>query len=145
MILNDFSMKMMKLFFARVSGIVMIVLLFGFVPISAQQADAILGDWVTENGEAHVKVYQLKGEYHAKITWVKNDQESSKINTLILSGFVYDAIEKEWNSGKVYDPRHGHKASGYLVLKDSKTLKVVGYKAFRWISDSETWKKIETR
>jgi uncharacterized protein (DUF2147 family) len=113
--------------------------LLGVIPLKAQQADAILGDWLTENNEARVHIYLEKGKYFGKIIRVKDSKESAKVNTLILSDFVYELKEKEWNNGTVYDPRHGHKASGYLVLEDSKTLKVIGYKAFRWISDSETW------
>ena len=107
------------------------------------QADAILGNWTTENNEAQVWIYSEKGKYYAKITRVKDPKESTKIETLILTDFVYDAKEKEWSKGIVFDPRHGHKASGYLVLVDSETLKVTGYKAFRWLGDSEIWKRLK--
>ncbi|HRJ30983.1 MAG TPA: DUF2147 domain-containing protein [Cyclobacteriaceae bacterium] len=113
--------------------------LLGVLPLKAQQADAILGDWLTENNEARVHIYVENGKYYGKITTVKDGKESAKINTLVLSDFVYNSKDKEWNNGTVHDPRHGHKASGYLVLKNSNTLKVVGYKALRWISDSEIW------
>ncbi len=109
----------------------------------AQHAEAIEGKWLTKGGAAQVEIYQERGKYHGKIVWVKEPSESSKINTLILVDFVYDELNKEWNDGTVYDPRHGHKASGYLQLKDSETLRVVGYKGFRWLSDTETWARLK--
>lgn len=112
---------------------------------SAQtQAREIVGQWLTEKGDAHVLIYIERDKYVGKIVWVKDSKESSKLNTIVLSGFTYDSAAAEWTGGTVYDPRHGHKASGYLVLKDSRTLKVVGYKAFRWISDTELWTRTDT-
>ena len=112
---------------------------------SAQtQAREIVGHWLTEKGDAHVLIYIERDMYVGKIVWVKDGKESSKLDTIVLSGFTYDSDAHEWIGGTVYDPRHGHKASGYLALKDSRTLKVVGYKAFRWISDTELWTRIDT-
>lgn len=112
---------------------------------SAQaQAREIVGHWLTEKGDARVLIYTEGDMYVGKIVWVKDSKESSKLDTIVLSGFTYDSDASEWTGGTVYDPRHGHKASGYLALKDSGTLKVVGYKAFRWISDTELWTRIDT-
>ena len=112
---------------------------------SAQaQAREIVGHWLTEKGDARVLIYTEGDMYVGKIVWVKDSKESSKLDTIVLSGFTYDSDASEWTGGTVYDPRHGHKASGYLALRDSRTLKVVGYKAFRWISDTELWTRIDT-
>ncbi len=112
---------------------------------SAQaQAREIVGHWLTEKGDAHVLIYIERDMYVGKIVRVKDSKESSKLDTIVLSGFTYDSDASEWTGGTVYDPRHGHKASGYLALKDSRTLKVVGYKAFRWISDTELWTRMDT-
>ncbi|NOS93196.1 MAG: DUF2147 domain-containing protein [Cyclobacteriaceae bacterium] len=122
------------------------ILLFCFTGLKAtaqEQARDIVGQWFTEKGEAKISIYIESGLYVGKIIWVKDGKENAKLNTIVLSGFKYDQETREWNDGTVYDPRHGHKSSGYLVLKDSKTLKVVGYKAFRWISDTELWTRIE--
>lgn len=118
--------------------------LFGIAPINAQYADALLGDWLTEDGKARVSISVNNNKYRGIVTWVRDSNDSNKIEMLVLSDFVYDAKEREWNNGVVYDPKHGHNAAGYLKLEDINTLKVVGYKAFRWLSDSETWKRAET-
>lgn len=115
--------------------------LFGIVPANAQHADALLGNWLTEDGRARVYIFVKNNKYQGKITWLKDSSDANKLEMLVLSDFVYDSKEKEWNSGVVYDPKHGHKAAGYLKLEGVNTLKVVGYKAFRWISDSELWKR----
>lgn len=133
-------------FSAQTMRLIMIIL-FCFTGLKAtaqEQASDIVGQWFTEKGEAKVSIYIERGLYVGKITWVKDEKENAKLNTIILSGFKYDQETREWNDGTVYDPRHGHKADGYLVLKDSKTLKVVGYKGFRWLSDTEVWTRMET-
>lgn len=113
---------------------------------SAQvRAEEILGHWLTEKGDAHVLIYIERDMYVGKIVWVKDEKQSAQLNTVILADFVYDEKEKEWNSGTVFEPRHGHKSSGYLVLKDANTLKVTGYKGFRWISDSEIWTRVKSK
>jgi uncharacterized protein (DUF2147 family) len=132
-------------FSAQTMRTIMILLVcFTGLEVTAQeQARDIVGQWLTGKGEAKVSIYQESGLYVGKIIWVRDDKENARLNTLVLSGFKYDPETREWNDGTVYDPRHGHTADGYLELKDSKTLKVVGYKAFRWISDTELWTRIE--
>lgn len=111
----------------------------------AQSGEAIVGEWLTQNSEARVTIYIEHGKYFGKIVWIKDSKQSAQLNTLILADFVFDAKEQEWNNGTVFEPRHGHKSSGYLVLKDANTLKVTGYKGFRWISDSETWTRVKSK
>lgn len=95
-------------------------------------------------GDAHVLIYIERDLCVGKLVWVMDGNGSSKSDTIVLSGFTYDSDTREWTGGTVYDPRHGHKASGHLALKDSRTLRVVGHKAFRWISDTELWTRIDT-
>ena len=113
---------------------------------SAQaQGREIVGHWLTEKGDAHVLIYIERDMYVGKIIWVKDEKQSAQLNTVVLSDFVYDEKENEWNSGTVFEPRHGHKSSGYLKLKDANTLKVTGYKGFRWIGDSEIWTRVKSK
>ena len=112
--------------------------------LSAQDSNDIVGEWLTKNSEAQVTIYKEQRKYVGKITRVKDSKQSSLLDTIILSDFIFDAKEREWTNGTVFEPRHGHKSSGYLILKDANTLKVTGYKGFRWISDSETWTRIDT-
>lgn len=111
--------------------------------LQAQSSDAVLGEWLTESREARITIYFEKGKYFGKISWVKDSGQSAQLNTLILTDFVFDVKEQEWNTGTVFEPRHGHKSAGYLILKDANTLRVTGYKGFRWISDSETWTRVK--
>lgn len=122
-----------------------VILLIYSLSLSAQDSDAIVGEWITQNGEARVTIFIEQGKCFGKIIWIKDSKQSAQLNTLILSDFVFEAKEQEWNNGTVFEPRHGHKSSGYLVLKDAKTLKVTGYKGLRWISDSETWTRVKSK
>lgn len=121
-----------------------LLLIYSF-SLSAQNSDDIVGEWLTKNNEAQVTIYKEQGKYVGKIASVKDSTQSSQLNTIILSDFVFDAKEREWNNGTVFEPRHGHKSSGYLVLKDANTLKVTGYKGFRWIGDSEIWTRVKSK
>ncbi len=112
---------------------------------AASPADAILGDWLTENGRARVRVQKTKsGKYVGTIVWLKeplneqgqpkldkNNPDESKRTRPILSlrnvnGISYEG-ENTWGGGTIYDPESGNDYSVTIKLVDAKTLEVRGY------------------
>ncbi len=112
---------------------------------SSTAADAILGDWLTENGRARVRVQKTKsGKYVGTIVWLKeplneqgqpkldkNNPDETKRTRPILSlrnvnGIVYEG-ENTWGGGTIYDPESGNDYSVTIKLVDAKTLEVRGY------------------
>ena len=100
----------------------------------AQQADKIVGIWWNDEKTTKIKVEKKDGKYIGTIVYMipekyvngqppKDDknpdaklQSRSLIGLQILSGFVYNAEDKEWKSGKIYDPKSGKTYDCYACL-----------------------------
>ena len=94
--------------------------------ISAQEADKVLGYWLTQEGDSQVKIFKAKnGKYYGNIKWLEepneadgtpkldkhNENEKLKkrpiMDLQLLKGFKYDADDEEWVDGTIYDPKNG--------------------------------------
>lgn len=123
-----------------------------------QQQDAIVGTWVNASGKGHIQIYKQGDKYYGKLVWLKepNDAQGNPkldvknpnaslrtkplLGSIILRDFVYD--DKEWNSGRIYDPQNGKEYKCFLRLKDSKTLNVRGYVGVSLLGRTETWTRV---
>jgi uncharacterized protein (DUF2147 family) len=134
-----------------------VVLFFTILPsVWAQDADAILGEWLTEEGKAKVEIYSCEDSYCGKIVWLKepknpdgtnkrdanNPDENLRSRTIvgtnILTGLRYEG-EEEWEDGEIYDPESGKTYSCRLELKDQNTLEVRGFIGLSLLGRSQTW------
>lgn len=126
---------------------------------SINGSDDIVGTWLTSDKDAHVKVYKTTaGNYAGKLVWIKepnnedgtpkldveNPNESLRSRPLqglvFLTGFTYDAEEKEWLDGKAYDPQSGKTYKAAIWMEDGN-LKLRGY--WGWFYRTETWTKVK--
>lgn len=119
------------------------------------EADAVLGNWVTEEDKALVEVYKCEDKYCGKIVWLKepkNEEGKDKTDTNnpdpekrdrgiiglnIVWGFKYDKDNK-WVGGKIYDPDNGKTYSCKMKLEGDK-LKVRGYVGFSLLGRTTIW------
>ncbi len=127
----------------------------------AQKPNDIVGVWLNEKKDGHIEVYKKGKQYFGKITWLQDntndDGSSPKLDTknpdearqskpivgsLIFKGLKWDAAEKEWNGGKIYDPRSGNTYSMFARLRNPKTLYLKGYIGFSLIGRSTTWTRL---
>lgn len=137
------------------------ILLFLLISLSiaafAQQADDIVGVWMTEEKDAKIKIYEENNKYYGKLIWGKNmydENGKSKLdvnnpdeklkkrpleNLMLLIGFEFD--EDEWDDGKIYDPQSGKTYNCYMKL-DGNELEVTGYVGVKWLSRTVTWTKV---
>jgi uncharacterized protein (DUF2147 family) len=125
--------------------------------VNYAQTDKIIGTWLTEDKEAHVKIYKSNNIYYGKIIWLKNpndpktgmawlDKENKSISkrkltilgSIMLKDFKY--IKGEYIDGSVYDSRNGTTYSGKLWVENNGDLKMRGYWGFFY--STETWKKV---
>jgi len=135
----------------------LIVLLFISYTAFAQNADAILGVWLNQEKDAKIEIYKSGTKYYGKLIWGKNvfeaDGKTSKkdtknadesqrrrnlLNLVLLKDFVYDADDKEWTDGTIYDPKNGKTYSCVMSL-DNQTLHITGYIGFTWIGRTVVW------
>jgi uncharacterized protein (DUF2147 family) len=142
------------------------VFLFSLIIISfagiAQEADKITGIWWNDEKTTKIKVERKDGEYFGTIVYMipekyengqppkdKNNpdeklRDRSLIGLQILHDFVYDSKKKEWNSGKIYDPKSGNTYDCYAWLENNNLLKLKGYVAgIRLLGRSSEWYRTE--
>jgi uncharacterized protein (DUF2147 family) len=124
---------------------------------SAEEADAILGDWYTENSKALVQIYKSGEVYNGKIIWLKeptyedgtekrdkNNPDESKqqdkiIGLNLVKDFTYKGNQK-WVDGTIYDPDNGKTYSCKMTL-DGDALKVRGFIGISLIGRSQVWQR----
>lgn len=126
----------------------------------AQEADKIVGVWWNEGKTSKIKVEKKDGKYIGTVVYMipekyengqpPKDKENpdgklqnrSIIGLQILEGFVFDAKEKEWKDGKIYDPNSGKTYDCYGWLEGDELLKLKGFVlGMRFIGKSSEWYK----
>lgn len=126
----------------------------------SQNADKVLGYWLTQDGDSQVKIFKAKdGKYYGDIKWLKTptredgsiklddknpDEELSKKQILglqILKGFSFDEDDSEWVDGTIYDPKSGktYKCFMWFDKGDNVTLHVKGFIGFSLIGSKVDW------
>lgn len=132
-----------------------------FVYAQAEPADAILGKWLNEDQDAHVRIFKENGKYYGKIVWLKEpiDEVTGKpklddengdpvlqtrpvMGLEILKDFVYDG-DGEWEDGTIYDPKNGKTYDCYMNFGENNTLKIRGFIGFSWIGRNTYWTRVE--
>jgi uncharacterized protein (DUF2147 family) len=130
-----------------------------FASFAQNNPDAILGKWITTTGNCIVEVYKQNREYKAKVLWFKegkkrmNDYTDEKnpnpalrnrklLGMEIMNGLHYDAKEKEWVDGHIYDATSGKVWDSVVWLTDDHLLKVKGYWVFKFLSQTKTFKRV---
>ena len=131
--------------------------------ISAQ-ADKIVGFYFSEESDAQIKIFKAtNGKYYGKIVWLddpfeddgvspnlddKNPDESLQsrpvLGLRLLNGFNYDAKDKEWADGTIYDPESGNTYDCYMWFDEDnpKKLNIKGFlMGMRFIGRSSVWTK----
>lgn len=122
-------------------------------------SDAILGKWITTDNKLIVQVYKQNNDYKAKIIWFKasdnmmNERLDEKnpdmslrtrrwIGMDVLRNLRYDAENKEWTDGLIYDAKHGKEWSSVAWIDDDNLLRVKGYWIFKFMCETLTLKKL---
>jgi uncharacterized protein (DUF2147 family) len=126
----------------------------------AYNADDIIGVWQPSNKRSKVEIFKRGNAYFGKVVWllepndangnprmdIKNEKESLRKKPLLglemLKGFEYDADDKAWDDGTIYDPNEGETYSCIIKMKDKNHLDVRGYIGFSLIGRSDTWTRV---
>jgi uncharacterized protein (DUF2147 family) len=134
----------MRLFF-----IVTCFVLFQLGSLFGQNADAILGIWVSEKKDGKIEVYKVGDQFLGKIVWTKGsgyvDEKNPDpklrsrpiLGMLILTGLKSKGNNK-WDDGQIYDPESGKTYSCSMKLKD-KLLEIRGYIGISLFGRSSVW------
>ena len=122
-------------------------------------ADAILGVWLSGSGKARIKIFRDKeNKFHGKIVWLRepkyedgtvkvdknNPDDAKKKNPLMglqnLRNFIFEG-EKKWANGQIYDPENGSDYSCKIELIDDNTLEVRGFIGISLFGRTDVWKR----
>jgi len=136
---------------------------FSISGIAQSTNDKITGVWWNEEKTSRVEVYEENGKYYGKVVWLKDNtnpdgttprkdynnpdtklQSRQLIGTRILTGLTWDASDKEWDSGQIYDPKTGKTYSCYAVLQKDGKLFLKGYVlGMPFLGKSTLWSRYE--
>jgi len=131
---------------------------------SAQvKTDDLVGVWLNEDKDAHVKIENRQGKYYGNIIWLKEPNEEATglpklddenpdpvlqkrpvMGLELLTGFVFDG-DDEWEDGDIYDPKSGSIYSCYMVFTDDtkNTLKVRGFIGVSLLGRTTYWTRVK--
>ncbi len=153
----------MKLFLQQMLMVFLVSFLFGNNVVQAQSsADEILGTWMVPEKDAKIKIYKEGNQYFGKIIWIAEPNNSDGTprkdihnvdaslrdqtidGLVVMQNFKYDADDKEWIDGTLYNSRSGKTYSGYLKLQKNGSLFLKGYvMGMRWMGKSNVWTRVE--
>ena len=139
-------------------GITLLIALTSGLVVSAQKADAILGQWANPNGQDHILIYKKGNKYFGKLDWIKfpNDEQGNPktdknnpdkalqsrpdLGLELLKDFTFDG--KTYEDGTIYDPKSGKTYSCKMTLVGN-TLKIRGYIGISLFGRTEVWTKVK--
>ena len=126
---------------ASVLVAVMCVVFANASSMFAQNGDAIVGKWYTDNDKSLVEVWKAGNVYHGKILWLKdslragkpkldinNSTESVRNNPVVGLQILHNLKfnTNEWSEGSIYDPESGKEYSCKATMNGAN-LELRGY------------------
>ncbi len=154
------------------AAIGVVVMGLGFAA-DAPPADEILGQWYTEDNESIVVVVNKAGRYYGTIIWLsepnypaeepdgdagkpkrnknhpeKAHQKEPILGLQVLKDFGYNAADKAWDSGTIYDPNNGRTYKCVIRFQedpkgiDGKSLHVRGYIGIPTLGRTTIWYRV---
>ena len=131
----------------------------------AQDADDIIGIWITAGGDSHIEIYRKGKFYFGRIAALKkpnyepgevegmagkprvdrnNSNTSLRSRALVGLELMGDYLFEDgiWRNGRIYNPRNGKTYRSNLRLAKTGVLKVRGYIGFSWLGGSSVWRRL---
>ncbi len=125
----------------------------------AQDAQKIAGIWWNDEKTSKIEVKEENGKFIGTVIYINpekyvngepekdnmnpdvNLRSRSRLGLQILSGLKFDASDKEWQGGRIYDPKNGKTYDCFAWFeKDANTLNIKGYIAgMKWLGRATTW------
>lgn len=136
-----------------------LLLSFIFSHAFAQEAQKIAGIWWNDKKTSKIEVKEENGKFIGTVIYINPDKyvngepekdfnnpdpklkTKSRLGLQILSGLKFNASDKEWQGGRIYDPDNGKTYDCFAWFDgDSNTLSLKGYVVgIKWLGRSTTW------
>jgi uncharacterized protein (DUF2147 family) len=138
-----------------VFGVCLMLLAMPTVLAAEMEADAIVGEWLTEGDESVIEICRDGDLYNGKVVWLKdptypdgkdkvdssNPDESKRdrkiIRLEIVHNFKFNG-KNQWTDGTIYDPNSGKTYSCKAKLKGNE-LHVRGFIGVSLLGRTTVW------
>jgi uncharacterized protein (DUF2147 family) len=123
------------------------------------EADKILGVWLTANKDGKIEIFKVGESYFGKLVWgndlyeadgktLKKDTKNEDVSKrsrplkglLLLNGFTYK--DGSYVDGNIYDPNNGKTYSCKMKLNGDK-LDIRGYIGISLLGRTEVWERVK--
>lgn len=117
---------------------------------ASSSADAILGEWLSQEKDGKIMIFKQGDQYFGKISWgkipgkkdTKNPDEKLRnkdlVGAVILKNFKFTG--SSWENGTIYDPNSGKTYDCILKIRDgNKTLDIRGFVGTAMFGRTSTW------
>ncbi|MDF2447725.1 MAG: hypothetical protein K0R26_229 [Bacteroidota bacterium] len=120
----------------------------------SQNADALIGTYMTDKNEGMVDITKKGNKYFGVLTWTKtpgkldannpdkNQQGDKLAGKEILKDFEFDGKDL-WHNGTIYDPKNGKTYSCKITRDDKGNLNVRGYIGVSMLGRTTFWVKVK--
>ncbi|HRG00192.1 MAG TPA: DUF2147 domain-containing protein [Bacteroidia bacterium] len=134
--------------------ILSLTLLLFSISLFSQNADALIGTYMTDKNEGMVEIVKKGTKYFGTLVWTKtpgkldenNPDPKQKTDKLagkeILKDFVFDGKDL-WHNGTIYDPKNGKTYSCKITRDEKGNLNVRGYIGVSMLGRTTFWVKVK--
>ncbi|MBW2525836.1 MAG: DUF2147 domain-containing protein [Deltaproteobacteria bacterium] len=126
-------------------------------------ADAIVGVWLTEQGEGKIRIFRCGERYCGKTVWIRPTAEwpdpATKTDTLnpspdkrsrkligatMMWGLTYDAEDGVYEDGSIYDSTRGkvYPCKAWVV-EGGRKLKLRGFIGISLLGQNTYWSRVK--
>ena len=130
-----------------------------FLGLQSFAQNEILGLWYNDIKSSKIEIYKENGMYHGRIVWLEDPANSDGstprvdefnedpklekrplMNLVILKDLKWNAEDKQWQEGTIYDPNNGKTYECYCLMQEDGTLYFKGYViGITWLGRSTVW------
>ena len=90
--------------------------------LQAQEANPIIGQWLTDDGERKIQIFAQDDKYTAKIVWVKKTEMQGEIGKIVLTDLKF--VNGSYDGGQFFMSTQKHSASCAAELEGNDNLKI---------------------
>jgi uncharacterized protein (DUF2147 family) len=139
------------------------LLVFFTIKGMAQNGQAIVGTWWNDKKTSKIEIKEVDGKFIGTVIYITPEKyvngepekdtnnpdpklrSQSRLGLQILKELGYNAKDKNWQNGRIYDPDNGKTYDCYAWFdKDPNTLYLKGYVVgIKWLGRSTTWTKVQ--
>ena len=135
---------------------------FSFKNVSTQNADAIIGNWLSEDKNLKVEIFKCGNEYKGRVVWFDDTDDKTRpmverldksnpdktmrnkkiLGSEVMHGLIYNKDDEEWQGGRIYDCTTGKDWNAKAWLNKEGILKVRGYWHVSFFGQNMSFKKV---